>query len=261
MPTQQQILYIIVAANESYSAAAALIADECRSLSLEARIRNIEVFDFHTVERRDVVYFLTTAQRVGGLAGELRSRGVAVINGRYLVGSRLKSHMQLQIGAAGVQVPKLVRIPSGAPSSEESLLVVLSGLCFPLFIKSELHAHGVFLVDSAPAFSANLNRLDSKLGWYAEEAVGDPGADTLKLYWVNGATWTRDGSTPVNLELSKVAAKVAECLKLDALSLDLVSSGTQYWCIDVNPAPALYGSARARAEFAHAIRQHFSNHD
>lgn len=43
---------------------------------------------------------------------------------------------------------------------------------------------------------------------------------------------------------------IAETFRFNVLSADFLVSSDSYWCIDINPAPALFGSTAARSRFA-----------
>lgn len=229
-----------------------LIVHSCRRLSVPAEVIEIETLKDTSFNNADVVFFLTNDQRVGRFVTDLSLGGVKVINSAYLVGNRTKSYAQQQVRAAGVPIPRLT---SNIDLRRLEIEKDVGELGFPLYIKSENHILGVLRAKNMMELNHITAELDPSVGWYLEKAVDAPERHHDKLYWVAGTYFGHDRQqAPARADMVKAMNIIGEVLFFDAFSADFIVGESDYWCIDVNPAPGMFGSEAAREALIGLIR-------
>ncbi|OGY45354.1 MAG: hypothetical protein A3A24_00225 [Candidatus Buchananbacteria bacterium RIFCSPLOWO2_01_FULL_46_12] len=234
---------IVMSQNEEYEEAIKLIVNGCRRFSVSVEAIEIEILKNTSFKDTDVVFFLTNNQRVGRFAAELSLRGIEVINGKYLVGNRAKSYAQRRARFAGVMGPRFM---SGIDLQRLETTKYVSELGFPLYVKSERHEGGVFRAENVTELGRVIAGLDPSLGWYMETAVDAPDRRLEKLYWVAGSCFGRDKQKTPRTDVIEAMDAIGGSLSFDVFSADFILSESDYWCIDVNSAPGLFGSETAR---------------
>lgn len=232
------MVHIVLSKHENYGDGAALVAGACEGLGVSVNRSDIDDFSVDITKPETQVFFLTNDDRVGELARSLIKRGDIVINGVFLSGERSKSATQHRAAAVGVPTPK-IQLPSK--------------LTPPLYLKSQHHAHGVHRIETSEDLDAHL--IDGNLpeGWYAEDAVDGHNIALIKLYWVDGYCYGRDHEDALREDVRNAMDVIAKAFQFDVFSADFIISKDSFWCIDINPAPALFGSTAARSRFAKHI--------
>lgn len=245
------MFHIVTSKAEPYGDAAEMIRDGFLRFSSEVQISDVSRFYLDAVADGGVVFFLTNSERVHEIVCGSASDRVFVFNSPFLRGCRLKSDIQNRLGLAGVCVPRLA---AGLDATSPELRRALDPLGYPLYLKSECHARGVHRVADAVGVDDALQAIGASGSWYAEAALDAPDCLASKIYWVDRLCLSRDGEPEPSREIAESARVIAECLELDVFSADFITREGEHWCIDVNAAPALFGSKEARAAFVRQVQ-------
>jgi hypothetical protein len=239
-------LYIVLSETQLFREGAELISEACERQKKSAKIITIDGVADCELSVLDKMFFLTNEDSVGKIAQELNSTGVEVLNSKYITCFRVKSEVQEFLSSAGVLVPKIY-----VKSSEyRKYPAVVREIRFPIYIKSENHVCDVLRVHEQGDFFTVIKDGGDAWGWYAEEAVDAPDRILRKVYWVSGKSFERDGEESPTKEMDMTLQAIGDKLSFDTFSADLIVGDGKLWCIDVNPAPALFGSVAARDYFA-----------
>ena len=76
-----------------------------------------------------------------------------------------------------------------------------------------------------------------------------------KIFYVNGDVFSQDYCDEVPDLLKRKARKIADILKLECFSFDLIETGNSVFVIDVNPASGFFTSKNARKSFLKMIKE------
>lgn len=246
------MLLIIISRTEPYYEGAMLIHEACVSIGIGCDIRYVEdVLSEADITNHAangcVVYFLTNASSVPNCISRITQTAMAtVVNRNFLVSDTTKYSMQSRLRAAGVRVPASVPIPT-----EKSLDTVLEKLRLPVYIKSQKQASTVVRAEIVEEFYSRMSGSDSA-DFYVEESVDLEKFHLEKLYYVDGYIDSKNDNLTTERNLETVLKHISRLLELDVFSADIFvgRGGHSYFCIDVNPAPALFHSGKARAHLA-----------
>lgn len=243
------MFHIVLSKNEKYFNAAVRLVDVCRCVRVTVDLINIEELNIARVVKEESFFFLTNNPSVGVLVRDLLSRGNIVINGKYLTGERLKSVTQKRLNTAGISIPKII-----STIKFESAGRSVDIATFPAYVKSETHGNGAYRVENLEDCNYLFSKFNQNLDWYIEEAVDNPKRLFQKVYWVAGCSFARDEEPMPRIDIESAMIKIGREFLFDIFSADFVVDDFDYWCVDVNPAPALYRSTNARIAFADHIR-------
>jgi hypothetical protein len=242
---------MVLSAAEPYREGAERLASQCHAASIPAALLSLDLLTANAFGPQDIVLFLTNDDAVGAHARSLLTAGIGVINGSFLVTTRLKSATQLEAARVGISVPALRRIASRA-----STPAIATDLGFPLLLKREQHCFDVVHV-------ANLGVLESVLAslvpaidaagvWYVEQMLDSREYRLEKYYHVGGEVFGR--TTPIVREdISLALRMLGVALSLEVFSADIMLGSGDYYCIDVNPASTLFHSVGARTSFVRFV--------
>ena len=236
------MFYVILSENRQFEEAADLICIECGRLGIQTSVMILNSVEMGLVSRGDCLFFLTNDRRAASLAYRAVASGVRVLNCRYLKDGWTKIDVQLRLPEIGVPAPRVVaRSGSG---------IDFNGMRFPVFVKTNGHVGKVFLVGDRAEVETAMGDLSGDGGWYVEEAVDGHNREMVKVYWVSGRSFGRDGSVPLDEHVPDLMDRIGSAFGFDTFSADFFVNGDHAWYFDVNPAPAHFGSADARTALA-----------
>lgn len=245
-------LIIVISKTESYFDGALLIKDACASLQLNCDIRYIEDINFDessalVAQSECIIYFLTNADDIPKCVSHFeRSIKNTVINRDSLISSKTKFDIQSRLRLAGIHVPDSIIV------TDEGLFEsVLQNLRLPLYIKSQKQVGTVIRIEKEKEFYDNIAGRSTE-DFYFEESVNLEEFCLKKIYYVDGHVELKNENFIVTDDLRIVFKNISDALNLDVYSADIFFSNesSTYLCIDVNPAPALFHSTKARINFA-----------
>lgn len=237
------MFYVIISAKERFENAAERILTDCKQANVDASIILIEKFTTVGPFFKDKVFFLTNDHSVSEWSKKLSDEGAYVINEDFLRGERSKFYVQKTLKGAGVLVPEHADIHD--LRSLRSACLVLK---FPIFLKSMEHVHNVFNGKNEADIVKFWLATDKSHKWYLEESIEGERMVLEKYYCIFGKYFNMHDKE-LTADIVNILNLISKILKLNVFSVDVVFDGINYYCIDVNPAPALFRSAFARKYF------------
>ncbi len=244
------MLYIILSSEKEYSEAADEMIKIAAHLEIPISIACIDNINEISLSSEDSIYFLINGNSVSELVKKINPIGVFIFNSQFLAKSQTKSKIQNQIKNSGVSVPEIIK------TINNNTAEVQGKIRYPVYIKSEQHVHGVYRVVNDNGYQQKIKELDHSTYWYIEEAVDAPGRSLIKVYWIKGRCFSRDNQPPPRKDIRISMDSIGKLLKFDCFSADfIIDKDGRHWCIDVNQAPAFFGSKKARQTFIHMASQ------
>ncbi|MEK7576076.1 MAG: hypothetical protein AAB482_00095 [Patescibacteria group bacterium] len=244
------MLAIIISKLEPFETGARIIADDCKSVSLSAKILFLEdiILGSNAIELLDgvkILYFLTNDSSLERYVEYFVRKNILVINKDFYRWNRSKFSIQDRLKLAGIQIPRSI-----ATQNFSILLSESRFLDFPLYIKSQNQSSLVIKVADEEALRRALSDITQRNDFYLEQSVDAECGSVTKYYFVDRLSCGINGdlSPPI---ISSVLKSISTILSLDVFSVDLFVGDDKksYWCIDVNPAPGLFNSKHGRSEF------------
>lgn len=171
-----------------------------------------------------------------------------MINEDFLRGERSKFFVQKTLKGAGVLVPEHAKVYD--LKSLRSACLVLK---FPIWLKNIEHVHDVFNGKNEADIVKFWLAVDKSHKWYLEEGV-EGGIKVLEKYYCVFGKYFNMHDKELAVDIVNILNLISKILKLNVFSVDFIFDGINYYCIDVNPAPALFRSAIARKHFVDTLK-------
>ncbi len=244
---------IIISHKENFANATELILSLCSANKMDARISYLNEFDSTLSTYDDIIFYLTNDDLAGEHCQIHLARGAKVINKEFLLGNKTKLYLQQKARRAGVSVPNSITLESFKNLSE-----ITKKIDFPFYIKSMRHVHDIFRIKNKNELLKIEGSLDKSLNFYIEEAVDGCGRNLEKYYWINDKTFSRNGNA-YRADIVLALEKIADALNFEIFSADFMVGNNDYFCIDINPAPAFFGSSDAREAFVDFVLDNVKN--
>jgi len=240
--------FIITSNKEDYFDAAKLIKRESTKYHFPTKIVKLDpskkwTLPNQTTETKVVVFLLTNDKKIIKDVVRLRRRfgNLEIINLSYLKSFTTKKETQERLSKGGIITPKIFAL--------DRALGLKNKFKYPIFIKSNFHCTAVLIINNKQSLT---NFLQSKLltnnsDWYVEENLRSQENILEDIYFVNGEIFGTK-RTRASEQLNKAAKKISTLLEIDVFSAGFFvkSNSNQYWCFDINPAPAMFRSIFAR---------------
>jgi glutathione synthase/RimK-type ligase-like ATP-grasp enzyme len=199
----------------------------------------------------DIVYFLTNDLRVETLARIFLKANKTVVNAEHL--QKRFSKLTVQYILFDNDLP--------IPDNYFSLAAALSGklarqLSFPIIAKSHRHMDQLLVINNLNDQKLLREIGDTSFPCYFEKYFDDDHV-VFKAYVIaTDVYFDAVGLTYASAALKRLLKKIGPALFLEAYSVDCVASrrSNRIYFIDVNPAPAFFGSIDARIRFAEYLK-------
>jgi len=222
------------------------LAKSLRANGLEAKWAYLEDFKGKSNPYLDksgekVAYFMTNDFDTERYFEKFASYGWVIVNKKGLQNKHTKFHMQKILKRHGISAPKNM---AGGKKWKGT---------YPVYIKSFRQMSHVRLVRNKKELCRETSFFRRiKEPYYLEQAVKKEKMILHKIYHIRNRTISY-GCHKIKEE---VMQKVSKALSLDIFSADIfISPVGEYRIIDINPAPGLYKSEKARSLFAGYLKK------
>lgn len=247
------MLTVVISRTEPYLNGALFIKEACASVQLNCDIYYIEDILLNKNETLSknksecLIYFLTNTDTIPECIKSFESSNKNIlINRDFFISEKNKFSVQNRLRLAEVYVPDSIVV-----TNKSFFGAVLQSLKLPLYIKSQKQANTVIRVETDKEFYDNMLGRSIK-DFYFEESVDLEKFHLEKIYYVGGHIESENKNLVITDSLETELKNISNLLELEIYSADVfasISSNTYYY-IDINPAPALFHSTKARMHFA-----------
>ena len=236
---------IVLSEYDNYENDAKKLIDASKEIHINSEILYVED-EREPITDEDIIYFLYNGNKIREIVKEAKKAKANIINEDFFMSNLLKDQCQRLLKENGVKVPKQY-------DREE-----VKREYFPIYFKCKIHGGLNFDMDRKSLWDKIKNdNTFNKDEYYLEKTVN--GKDGLKkeskIFYVNGDVFSQDYCDEVPDLLKRKARKIADILKLECFSFDLIETGNSVFVIDVNPASGFFTSKNARKSFLKMIKE------
>ena len=144
-----------------------------------------------------------------------------------------------------------IKVPKSIMLSNQDYGEAIEKCGLPLYVKSQKQADTIIYTSTEEGFDRTVLELPIK-NFYFEEGVDLNEFHLEKIYYVDEYIESSKLDFVITDDLKSILKNISQALNLEIYSGDIFFSNTDddYRCIDINPAPGLFHSTKARVNFA-----------
>lgn len=250
---------LIYSVKEDLISGVEALSETFRSVGLNVKCLVIEELEFVRFQCKtdalssiDTVYFLTNDITVETLARIFVKNSKTVINAAHLQGRFSKLTVQYLLFENGLLVPDNHFSPALTPSGR-----LADPMPWPIIAKSHRHMDRRIVMNDENDYGLLRANGQTAFPCYFEQYLADDHI-VFKGYVIGTDVYfNATGQTHASPALKRQLIKIGQVFSLEAYSVDCIASCSTslVFFIDVNPAPAFFGSFEARVRFAEYLKE------